>query len=258
MTCRPGRRSATTGGVGRRAACGRRYRRPCVSASGWNAAVTRLPALPSWTAGVTAPRSVEGRMAATAARRSAVSDAVPWPAPVAPSCPPASVRPASATVTVPRSSSPGPGRTFHTCGMCGRTRAVAASTSLLGPRRPRASPCRSCGVVTAASARRGSRREHDHLRHRSSPWSRDAGWWRGRSPGRDGVADCRRTTSTYGPTRRTSSIPPRPCLSSAAPRDQPAGRPFQTPSSSCGVTVRCQVSRCPLKTVPGPRRWCPR
>lgn len=29
-------------------------------------------------------------------------------------------------------------------------------------------------------------------------------------------------------------------------------------ASSCEVAVGCQVSRCPLKTVLGPRRWCPR
>jgi hypothetical protein len=29
-------------------------------------------------------------------------------------------------------------------------------------------------------------------------------------------------------------------------------------ASSCEATLGCQVSRCPLRTVLGPRRWCPR
>ncbi|CAL9667897.1 hypothetical protein SUDANB15_07293 [Streptomyces sp. enrichment culture] len=166
------------------------------------------PSAAIWTARVSGPRSAVGCMATTAARRSAVSNAISWSTPVAPSCSPASARPTSATVMAPQSSSPGPRRTFHACGMCGRTKAIAAPTSMPEPRRPRASPCRSCSVATVASARRGSRQGHDHLRYRSSRWSRDVGGWRGRSPGREGVADCRRTMSTCGATRRASSISP--------------------------------------------------
>lgn len=115
---------------------------------------------------------------------------------------------------------------------------AAFTVSMTGPRKPRASPCRSCSVAAEVFARHGSMRGHDHLRYRSSRWFRDVGWWKGRSPDRDGVAGWRRTMSTCGATRRTSSVSPWPCFFFAASRDQPADRLLGRPPKAEGQARR--------------------
>ncbi|WP_116209649.1 hypothetical protein [Streptomyces olivoreticuli] len=43
---------------------------------------------------------------------------------------------------------------------------------------------------------------------------------------------------------------------SAAHSDGACGVPVS--GAGCEVALGCRVSRCPVRTVPGPRRWCPR